>query len=345
MRLIFIFIIWSIPYVLKSQILTGIWRGKFVIIDKTSNGNEEKNTFNFELQVLQLADGSLNGVTYSYKVKEYYGKANFTGSLTKNSKSALIKETKLFEIKKKDKTDVCIMNCNLKYSKNLEGEEILSGTFTSNNSESNKFCYGGNVYLLKVVATSFPKEPFLLPHKIIKPEQVLKKESTDTFNKANVKLAKKDDLIITYDSDKVIPNGNKIIQTSQSLSEVLVNRNNKLITNIQVNSKSATLTFFDNGIIDNDIISVYVDSQKVLDKVRVSDSAIILNLKFTDIHRKHEVIVTADNLGDIPPNTALLIIAVNNKRIEIPVMSDYKTNAKILIEYNAESKVSIERFN
>ena len=329
-----------------AQNLTGLWKGNFIIVDKQlKSKNKSEDSYKFELQILQLKGGLLKGVTYSYKTKEYYGKADFAGTVSEDFKAVIIKESKIVEVEKKEKTAVCIMTCNFKYFKNSKGEEILSGTFTSNNPGNDKFCYGGDVYLVRVSNTSFPKEPFLFSQKTIKPVQALKKKITDTLNQADVKLLNKIDPITNNDSNIVIPKENKIIQTVQPLSEVLINRNNKLITSIQVNSKSATLTFFDNGIIDNDIISVYVDSQKVLDKVRVSDSAIILNLKFTDIHRKHEVIVTADNLGDIPPNTALLIISVNNKRIEIPVMSDYKTNAKILIEYNAESKVSIERFN
>ena len=43
----------------------------------------------------------------------------------------------------------------------------------------------------------------------------------------------------------------------------------------------------------------------------------------------------AENLGDIPPNTALMVINYGRKRQEVFLTSDDKKNAKVILEYKA----------
>jgi hypothetical protein len=40
----------------------------------------------------------------------------------------------------------------------------------------------------------------------------------------------------------------------------------------------------------------------------------------------------AENEGDIPPNTALMVIYVDDKRFEVRLSSDMKTNAKVVFK-------------
>jgi len=56
------------------------------------------------------------------------------------------------------------MTCDLDYSKQ-DGKEILRGTFTSVNANSNTDCGGGIVYLERVQQSDFHKEDFLLKKK------------------------------------------------------------------------------------------------------------------------------------------------------------------------------------
>ena len=104
----YIFFLLIIYVKLNSQNIKGIWSGYFIINDKSiSKENNNKNKFNFEIQINQFNKNKLIGVTYSYKTKKYYGKAKFDGFII-NSKIPVIQinEHAIFEIDKESNTDV-----------------------------------------------------------------------------------------------------------------------------------------------------------------------------------------------------------------------------------------------
>lgn len=100
-----------------------------------------------------------------------------------------------------------------------------------------------------------------------------------------------------------------------------------------VESKEITVEFYDNGEVDNDTISVYKDNQLVISHARLSTNPIRLTLKFDEVNTYYEIITVAENLGDIPPNTALMMINYGKKRQEVFLTSDDRKNAKVIIEY------------
>ncbi len=324
---------------MNAQQLTGIWRGQFVIDDKKRLKTD--NEFKFELQILQNADGTLRGVTYTYKVKEYYGKADFTGQISKNFTSVLIKESKITEVEKNDKTEVCLMICNFKYARNTKGEELLIGSFTSNKPISNQFCFAGSIFLKKVSTSTFLIESFL--KKFLNKNQTkisIKTQSSNKITTDKDSISKKVDTL-TNIPQMTLP---KVNLFESIKPEVLTKRENKISATVQVNSKKIKILFFDNGVIDNDTISVFLNSHMIINKKRVSTQPISFEINFNDSIKKYEIIATADNLGEIPPNTALMIIEADKKRIEIPIVVDFKVNAKIIVEYDIYSKFTIQRF-
>lgn len=117
--------------------------------------------------------------------------------------------------------------------------------------------------------------------------------------------------------------------------DVLVGRVNKLAGKFFVESKEITVEFYDNGEVDNDTISVYKDNQMVINRARLSTNPIRLTLKFDEVNTYYELITVAENLGDIPPNTALMMINYGKKRQEVFLTSDDRKNAKVIIEYRS----------
>lgn len=159
--LIFILLIFSSS--VFSQDLTGIWRGNFY-----AGVSPFQEYYKYEIQVNQLGNSSLQGVTYSYRSTIFYGKATFEGIWFPKTKSVLVKELKLVELKMAGSSEACAMTCNLEYSKE-DGKEILSGTFTSVNTNSKVDCGSGTVYLERVPESDFRKEDFLLKKKPVVP--------------------------------------------------------------------------------------------------------------------------------------------------------------------------------
>lgn len=118
---------------------------------------------------------------------------------------------------------------------------------------------------------------------------------------------------------------------------VLMERENNLIRTINISDPDATIEFYDNGTIDNDTITVYHNNQMVISKGRLSLSPLSVKIHCTEEEPVHEIVVVADNLGEIPPNTAMMIIKVGKDKVigrhEIFLTSNERRNAKVVIHY------------
>ncbi|MCW3088763.1 MAG: hypothetical protein JWQ78_2149, partial [Sediminibacterium sp.] len=90
---------------------------------------------------------------------------------------------------------------------------------------------------------------------------------------------------------------------------------------------------YDNSIIDNDTISVYHNNQLVVSNGRLDVRPITVKIKCSRSDPRHEFIVVAENLGDIPPNTALMVITAGRERYEVFLASNERRNAKVVINY------------
>lgn len=448
-----------------AQDLTGIWRGNFY-----AGAPPFQQYYKYEVQIDQLNNNSIKGVTYSYRTTVFYGKATFEGIWFPKTESALIKELKLVELKMAGNSDACAMTCNLEYSKQ-DGKEILSGTFTSINVNSKTDCGSGTVYLERVQESDFHKEDFLLkkkpsvpsPEDRIGPRPTSKNtvvtsntkklqsalgvpadgvagpktmaalreklpgyddepdfSDTDAINKlinrikgnnssattktpspvndvskANAKRlqtalgvpadgvagpktitalknklpdfkerldvtntnqvndlinrikkadaiakntmpvkppAAKPDTIVKgpppAKAPEVVPEKIKI-----PVPEVIKKRSNPLIRTIVTNQPDIKIDLYDNGDIDGDTITVYHNNEVIAWKKGLTDKPVTINVKADADNTMHEFVMVADNLGSIPPNTALMIITTGGKRYQLFVSSDKQKNAKVVVEY------------
>ena len=331
---------------LSAQNITGVWRGYFLVSESGGSANKSAATqYNYEVQILEKSGGQLSGVTFAYKTKEYFGKTNFTGSISGNRKSIVISESAIVAVEKKEKSDVCIMVCNLLYKQSNSGEETMSGTFTSRNPTNNSSCFVGEVFLKRVPRPLFPAEAFLKKDSDVPSIKRIADPLLDT-SKPSVKVGAVRKKFLLELPDQQLAQQPASIPPSPFKSPLeLLERDNKLLATILQAEKEVSVYIYDNGIVDNDSISVFVDSRKIFNGVRLSEKALSFPLSFSETVSQHEIVTYAENLGDISPNTGLLVIKAGTKMIEIPIMADFKKNAKIIISYKANCKVAIERFN
>lgn len=107
----------------------------------------------------------------------------------------------------------------------------------------------------------------------------------------------------------------------------------KEIPEILADTGEIRLDFYDNGQIDNDSITVRINDQVVLTHQRLSAEPITTFIKIDLKHTFQEVEMIAENLGSIPPNTALLIITAGKKRYELFLTSSNQKSAKVRFLY------------
>ena len=163
--------------------ITGIWRGYFIQKDyNPRTGKFEEDRYKYEVQINNLSNNSLEGVTYSYHTTTFYGKAALQGIFTTETKNIVIKETKMLELKIAGFSEPCLMTCYLDYAK-AGKVEILKGEYSSQNMQSKAACGNGTVYLEKVPDTEFEKEDFLLKKTA---PTIADKNNTDEISKGSI---------------------------------------------------------------------------------------------------------------------------------------------------------------
>jgi hypothetical protein len=105
------------------------------------------------------------------------------------------------------------------------------------------------------------------------------------------------------------------------------NRQNELVKEIVVSSKQLSITVYDNGEIDGDTVSVYLNGKVVLSKKRLSTVPLQLKLTLDEQQDLQDLTFVAENLGRIPPNTALMIVDTGAQQYRLQVLSTDKKNA------------------
>lgn len=117
------------------------------------------------------------------------------------------------------------------------------------------------------------------------------------------------------------------------LPPTLANRKAELVKEIKVDTGTIRLDFYDNGTIDGDTISVYANNMPVVSRRMLTAKPISLTIRVDQHRPEQEVIMVGENLGTIPPNTALMIIYAGDKRYQLYLTSDDTKNALVRFIY------------
>ena len=99
-----------------------------------------------------------------------------------------------------------------------------------------------------------------------------------------------------------------------------------------VDSSAVHVAFYDNGIIDGDTITVFFDNQVVVAKKGLSLQPIRADFTLLP-SREYQMVVYADNMGTLAPNTALVVVTSGSRRYEILLSSNEEKNAAIRFVY------------
>ena len=110
-------------------------------------------------------------------------------------------------------------------------------------------------------------------------------------------------------------------------------RENELAQTINVSNNEIIVRLYDNGEIDDDTISIYMDDQLVLSNKRLSASPLSITLKLNDTDPEHVLVMVAENLGRIPPNTSLMIVQDGDKKYQVRITSTNQKNAMVRFRY------------
>ncbi len=101
-------------------------------------------------------------------------------------------------------------------------------------------------------------------------------------------------------------------------------------------SDSLVLTLYDNGEVDGDTVTVLMNGGVLFSKAGLDIRPNTKTIYITPNMDSVKLVMYAESLGEIPPNTGLLIVNDGDKRYEVRFSADLKTNAGIVLRRRKE---------
>jgi hypothetical protein len=171
-------------------------------------------------------------------------------------------------------------------------------------------------------------------------------DSTSRNNTAAIKKywqPRPEDLVIaspvsaaaTVESEDTLINGFTTPIKKEVFKQMVKNfeqRKNVLQKEIEIENDSIRVSFYDNGDIDGDSIAVFMNKVPVLTNQLLSAKSLNMYLAFSNEKPTTDISMFAENLGTIPPNTALMIITDGEKRHEVYMSSSLTQNATVRLK-------------
>lgn len=99
---------------------------------------------------------------------------------------------------------------------------------------------------------------------------------------------------------------------------------------LQVNSPKLRIRVWDNGTVDGDIVTVFLNGEQLVTKFRVSKRKWSIPVDLTE--EENLLIIHADDLGDITPNTVAVSIDDGTREEVLVLSSDLRVSGGVLIQ-------------
>jgi hypothetical protein len=109
-------------------------------------------------------------------------------------------------------------------------------------------------------------------------------------------------------------------------------REKEIVKTVTLNTGDIKIEFYDNAEIDHDTITVLMNDKLLLYRQMLTDKP--LTVHFTALPGvQYELVMYADNLGDIPPNTALMMVTAGSEKFEVFLSSSLEKSAAVHFVY------------
>lgn len=121
----------------------------------------------------------------------------------------------------------------------------------------------------------------------------------------------------------------KTIEQPFQAYEVSTQRQAKIMSTVEVKSATIKLKIWDNGTVDGDIATVFLNGEQLVNRHRVSKYK--YSIPVTLKEDNNFLILHAEDLGDIPPNTVAVSVDDGVREQIIVLSSNLKESGAILI--------------
>lgn len=175
-------------------------------------------------------------------------------------------------------------------------------------------------------------EPSLITKPDISKKDISKVSSINTESDENKSKKKNEQLItaknLSKNKEPIHTYAPPVIKAAAEISS----RKIETVRSVEINSDSLLLTLYDNGEIDGDTVSVLMNGKVIMPMQGLTATGISKTIYLTpEMGDSIVLIMYAENLGNIPPNTGLLIVHDGDARHEIRFTGDLKKNSAIIL--------------
>ncbi len=349
-HLILSLLILLITTTVAAQPVTGYWKGKI-------NGKK------VEVKMIKNGD-SLTGTSYYYTAKNSYRRYTIKGYFDNTDNSVVWWDDALIEEKNTGVfftqnnytpyLSAADFNCPggtkmflqgvaaLKENKgevtgSVDLEKIGTPVFKDEwNFVIDNYVYGANdpviIDSVGKIAFTKPAPPSINTNN--KPEVVptavtIKKPPTPVKQEpVNAPVQKPTPVIKEVISDPTAASM-AIAAPAPTIEEKFTARRKLILKEIPVQGDSIELRFYDNAEVDGDSISIFLNNRLLYKHIRLTEKAYSIKLAVDSLQENNELIMVAENLGSIPPNTAFMVCIVGEERYETRMESTEQSSAGI----------------
>lgn len=335
--------------------LNGQWKGGF---QENSLGlpGFDRNGIKYVLE-LNVEGSRVSGYSYTYfqeGMKRYYTICRLTGTFDNDSKDLVVTEIERTKFNTPPDFQNCFQTHRLHYERDSDAMEVLKGTWLPAPNQGRGCGTGTTVLSRRVVnhlptgfmphekkpiAKAAPRKPTTTPtQKSIAQAPAKSTTPAKKMPEQNAKTEKPEPLM------NAVPAPNTAITKSDITNQGAINpsapslnrfetRKKNIVKTISISQPTFHLSFYDNGEIDGDSITVFYNGKVVLANQRLSDKPVSLTLTLDKNVKENIVTMYADNLGTIPPNTALMIVTDGAKRYEVRIESDTEKSGSVIFTH------------
>jgi len=331
-----------------AQKMSGQWIGGFTSADDPSGSSTD-----YVLEI-EVAGAQVSGYSYTYfsmSGKRYFVICRLKGNFDKGSKSLSVNEVETVKTNTPPDFKNCLQSHELTYLKQAE-KEILLGKWKP--VEKGSDCGKGNTSLeRKLLVTNLPSakkdeksapkkiesnpaqqkvlaeaEPKALPS-IKKPTE----EKTNIAPKVSQQTVTEKSAEKMADPKPVMPmEGGKAKNLSESAKEKLTQRNAQVIKTIDVTGPFIKIDIYDNGQVDGDTVSIFMNGVLLIPAKMLTAKPITININVNEKDDVYDIVMFAESMGTIPPNTALMVVTTSTNRYEINITSTEQTSGSIRLK-------------
>lgn len=285
----------------SAQDITGLWKG-------TLYNDSNRLVYNYEIAISRYK-GKLEGYSHTWFIldqNQYYGVKKVR--VLQTDEMILIEDDGLIANNYPVKPAKNVRQLNKLQFKDSAGIAILYGPYSTNRVGR----YSPLTGYIRLTRIPSDRENSLIPHL-----QELSLVKNLSFIPDSLKT--------------VVTTGKNTPQPAKVLS--VKERENVVQHQTVYTTDSLHFTLYDNGEVDGDSVSVYINDVPVITKARLSTVPVKFSIP-TNTQKEIKVVMYAESLGSIPPNTGLMVVQDGKHKYELRFSGNLSQNAVVIFEKN-----------